>query len=80
MASKTAPPPPSLHTAELLMRELIEASRKFEKLFEKLARTDPATEKGFELFGDLWAQAELIRSKAEHSKEELDHIMDAFPD
>jgi hypothetical protein len=30
--------------------------------------------------GDLWAQAELVRSKAEHSKDELDRIMEAFPD
>lgn len=71
---------PSLRTAEVLKRELMEASRKFEMLFDELTHTDPLSEKAFDLLSELWVHAEVIRSKAEHSKEELDAVMDAFPD
>jgi hypothetical protein len=70
----------TLHTAEILMRELIEASRNFEKLFHELMQSNPTSERAFDLLSDLWVEAEVIRSKAEHSKEELDAVMNAFPD
>jgi hypothetical protein len=77
MATKTSP---SMRTAETLMRELIEASQKFQKLFDDLMQTDQTSERAFDLLSELWVEAEVVRSKAEHSKEELDAVMDAFPD
>jgi hypothetical protein len=71
---------PCLQTAEILMRELIESSRKFEKLFDELIRSDRTSKTAFDLLSDLWVEAEVIRSKAEHSKEELDAVLDALPD
>jgi hypothetical protein len=76
MASRTVT---SIRTAETLMRELIESSKKFEKLFNELTRTDPASELYFELLGDLWAESELIKTKAEDCKQAADELMDAFP-
>lgn len=78
MPAKTAAP--SLHTAEALLQEMIEGSRKCEKLLSQLRRTDSMSPKAFDLLGDLWIEAEVVRSKAEHSKEEIDAIMDAMPD
>ncbi|MGH9343565.1 MAG: hypothetical protein ACRD19_07385 [Terriglobia bacterium] len=77
MASRTAT---SIHTAETLMRELIESSKRFEKLFSRLKGTGPASETCFELLGELWAESELIKTKAEDCKQVTDELMNAFPD
>ena len=77
MATKTQA---SVHTAQTLMRELLDAAREFEKLFSRLARTDPESGKYFDLLGDIWASAELIETKAGSCKEVADELMGAFPD
>jgi hypothetical protein len=58
----------------------VKESRKFEQLFDELTHSDRTSEKAFDLLSDLWVEAEVIRSKAEHTKEELDTVMDALPD
>ncbi len=69
----------TIHTGETLMKELIDASKTFERIFNRLVRTEPTSEKYFELLGDLWAGAELIETKAADCKEVADELMDAFP-
>jgi hypothetical protein len=74
MASKTASP--SIELAEELMEKVLESADKFRGYFEELKRSDPASERFFDLLSELWAEAEVLRTKAAHSKQETDALMD----
>ncbi|HEX5483420.1 MAG TPA: hypothetical protein VFZ08_12415 [Terriglobia bacterium] len=69
---------PDAETAEGLMEEIIESAKAFEKFYQRLQKTRRNSEAYFDLLSELWAEAEVLRTKAAHSKEATDRLMDAL--
>jgi hypothetical protein len=59
-------------TVEVLLKEVSEQSRNYEKALAKLLREKPGSD-GYEgVLGKVWAEAEVLATKAEHAKLVID--------
>lgn len=76
--SKTANPQPGL--AEALMEEVRESGEKYGRFLDRLKKLRPGTARYFDLLAELWAESEVLKTKAEHAKEEIDALMESLED
>ena len=67
-------------TVETLLKEVSEQSRNYERALKKLLREKPGTEAYDGNLGRVWAEAEVLATKAEHAKMAIDEYGDAVPD
>lgn len=70
----------SFYTAKVLMGELIEHARAFEKQYERMLRTDKDSEKMLDILNELSIEAMVIEMKSQDCKIVADELIDAFPD
>ncbi|HEV2379160.1 MAG TPA: hypothetical protein VG206_05115 [Terriglobia bacterium] len=76
--SKTSNPQTGL--AEALMEEVRESGEKYGRFLDRLKRLRPGTARYFDLLAELWAESEVLKTKAEHAKEEIDALMESLED
>jgi hypothetical protein len=75
---KTVNPQPEL--AEALMEEVCESGEKYGRFLDRLKKQRPGSAKYFNLLAELWAESEVLKTKAEHAKEEIDALMEQLED
>lgn len=59
-------------TVEVLLKEVSEQSRIYEKALARLLRKVPGSEAYEGSLGKVWAEAEVLATKAEHAKMVID--------
>jgi hypothetical protein len=59
-------------TVKVLLKEVSEQSRNYEKALAKLLRENPGSEAYEGNLGKVWAEAEVLATKAEHAKLVID--------
>ncbi len=62
----------SKRTVEVLLRELSAQSRAYEKALALLLRQEPGSDSYDGHLGRVWAEAEVLATKAEHAKMAID--------
>jgi hypothetical protein len=62
----------SHRTMEVLLKEVSEQSRNYEKALAKLLGEKPGSEAYEGNLGKVWAEAEVLATKAEHAKLVID--------
>ena len=70
----------SHRSVEALLKEVSEQSRNYEKALGKLLRKKPGTSSYEGNLGKVWAEAEVLASKAEHAKIAIDEYTESLPD
>lgn len=63
-----------------MLEKVIESSENFKRLFRTLKRTDPTSENYPHIPSELWAESEVLRTKADHAKQAIDEFEDLIPD
>lgn len=67
-------------TVETLLKEVSEQSRNYDKALRKLLRHKPGTESYDGKLGEVWAEAEVLATKAEHASIVIDQYEEAASD
>jgi hypothetical protein len=81
MARKNHPAAQVTHrTVETLLKEVSEQSRNYEKALKKLLREKPGSESYDGNLGRVWAEAEVLATKAEHATLVIDQYTDSVRD
>lgn len=70
----------SHRTVEVLLKEVSEQSRSYEKALGKLLREKPGTDSYDGHLGKVWAEAEVLATKAEHAKMAIDEYTEGLRD
>ncbi len=71
---------PTLETVELLLGEVAECYRPFEKLRQKLSRLRRGSEAYLDLLAELEVAAEVLRTKAEHAGLAIEEFAESLPE
>lgn len=79
MAKKPATGQVSHRTIRVLLKEVSQQSRNYEKALEKLLRNKPGTDAYEGSLGKVWAEAEVLATKAEHAKMVIDEYTEGTP-
>ena len=81
MATKLYPAASVTHrTVETLLKEVSEQSRNYDRALKKLLREKPGTDSYDGTLGRLWAEAEVLATKAQHATLVIDQYRDADPE
>lgn len=67
-------------TVEVLLKELAEQSRSYQQALEKLLREKAGTSAYDGNLGKVWAEAEVLATKAQHAKMVIDEYTESRPD
>ncbi len=65
---------------EVLLKEVSEQSRNYEKTLAKLLREKPGTNSYDGILGRVWAEAEVLATKAGHATKVIDQYTEDLPD
>ena len=64
----------SHRTVHVLLKEVSQQSRNYERVLERLLRNKPGTDAYDGSLGKVWAEAEVLATKAEHAKMVIDEF------
>lgn len=70
----------SVELTEALMEEVRESGDKYGRFLDRLKKVQPGSAKYFDLLAELWAESEVLKTKAEHAKQEIDTLMTHLED
>jgi hypothetical protein len=70
----------SRRKVEVLLKEVSEQSRNYEKALAKLLRQKPGSDGYDGDLGKVWAEAEVLATKAEHAKMAIDEYTESLGD
>ena len=70
----------SHETVEVLLKELAEQSRSYQQALEKLLREKAGTSTYDGNLGKVWAEAEVLATKAQHAKMAIDEYTESRAD
>jgi hypothetical protein len=70
----------SHRTLEVLLNEVAEQSRSYQQALEKLLREKPGTSAYDANLGKVWAEAEVLATKAQHAKMVIDEYTESRAD
>ena len=70
----------SHRTVEVLLKEVSEQSRNYQKALAKLLREKPGSDAYDGNLGKVWAEAEVLATKAEHAKMVIDEYTESCGD
>ena len=70
----------SHRTVEVLLKEVSEQSRNYEKALDRLLRNKPGTGAYEGSLGKVWAEAEVLATKAEHASKVIDEYTEGLPE
>jgi hypothetical protein len=81
MATKNHPRAEVTHrTVKTLLKEVSEQSRNYEKALKEFLHEKPGTESYEGSLGRVWAEAEVLATKAEHATMAIDQYTEVAPD
>jgi hypothetical protein len=69
----------SHRTVRVLLKEVSQQSRNYEKALGRLLRNKPGTDAYDGSLGKVWAEAEVLATKAEHAKMVIDEYNEGTP-
>ncbi len=70
----------SHRTVKVLLKEVSEQSRNYQRALDKLLREKPGTDAYDGNLGKVWAEAEVLATKAEHAKMVIDEYTESLGD
>jgi len=70
----------SHRTVKVLLKEVSEQSRNYQKALDKLLREKPGTDSYDGNLGKVWAEAEVLATKAEHATMVIDEYTESLED
>lgn len=81
MARKNRPAAKVSHrTVKVLLKEVSEQSRNYQRALDKLLREKPGTDSYDGNLGKVWAEAEVLATKAEHATMVIDEYTESLGD
>jgi len=67
-------------TVETLLKEVADQSRSYQQALEKLLREKPGTATYDGNLGKVWAETDVLATKAQHAKMAIDEYTDGLAD
>ena len=67
-------------TVDVLLKEVAEQSRRYQRALEKLLREKPGTSAYDASLGKVWAEVEVLATKAQHAKMVIDEYTESRED
>jgi len=73
-------PPVTLGTVEVMLYEVAEYYRRYDKLLDKLRRTRQGSEACLRLLSDLWVELVTLGQKTKHAALAIDEFQESLPE